>query len=137
MRRYLLDSNALHDFAHRRGNVYARAQHEQSLGSVIGTTIPVVAEILAGLELSTTRDRNLPLVERRLRLLRLWPFDMPAARVYAVLYAELRRTGIAVQKIDLMAAAVSHVLPDCVVVSNDTDFSRIPGIAAEDWSRST
>jgi tRNA(fMet)-specific endonuclease VapC len=135
MRRYLLDSNALQDFAHRRGFVYARARREQALGSVIGTTHPVVAEILAGIECSTTRDRNRPIVERRLRMMRLWPFDLQAAREYAALYGELRRKGIVMQTIDLMIAAISRTVPRCTVVSNDSDLGRVPGIVVEDWSR--
>src|SRR5437763_1563320 len=128
MRRFLLDSNALNQLIYRLGPVYLRARQAQSSGAVLGTGIPVVAEILGGVEYSVSRSQNLPRVQRELKLLRLWPFDLRAAHEYATLYAELRRRGAPVQTIDLMIAAVSRTLPDRTTVSSDRDFSRIPGV---------
>lgn len=133
MRRYLLDSNALNLFIYRRRGVQERATAARKAGAVIGTAIPVVAELLGGTLFSASWEANLPIVQQKLSLLRLWPFDMAAAHTYARLYADLRRQGVRVQVIDLMVAAVAINLPDCAVVTSDNDFSRAPGLAAENW----
>lgn len=94
MKRYLLDSNALNLFIYRRKNVYVRAMALKQTGAMIGTGIPIVAEILGGTLASGSWEANLPLVELKLQTLRLWPFDLAAAREYARLFAELKRGGI-------------------------------------------
>lgn len=63
MRKYLLDSNAANLFIYRRCGVYERAIRERKTGAVIGTAIPVVGEVLGGVEYSSSREFNLPIVE--------------------------------------------------------------------------
>src|SRR5260221_873743 len=113
MKRYLLDSNSLSDYMFRRKGVDVRAQEARARGDQLGTGMPVVAEILAGTEASATRDRNLRIVNRNLNLFRLWPFDLPAARSYARLFAEMKRNGDHIQSIDLMIAAIAISLCRC------------------------
>jgi tRNA(fMet)-specific endonuclease VapC len=42
-------------------------------------------------------------------------------------------TGI-MQQIDMQIGAIARTLPNCVVVSKDSDLSAIPGIAVENWA---
>lgn len=134
MKRFVLDSNALSLWIHRRHGVYERAQRERKAGARIGTGIPIVAEILGGVFASDTRDANLPIVEGRISKLLLWPFDMTAAREYARLYAEMKRKGDHVQAVDLMLAAIAMNLKSGVVVTSDSDFARVPGLSIENWA---
>ncbi len=134
MKRYVLDSNALNFWIYRRHGVYERAARERQAGAVIGTGIPIVAELLGGVFASDSRDANLEIVERALTKLRLWPFDLAAARKYARLYAEMKKKGDHVQAIDLMIAAIAMNLRNGVVVTSDTDFARVPGLTVENWS---
>lgn len=132
MKRYLLDSNALSHYSAKR-RVYGRAMQARRTGSKLGTAIPVAAEYLAGILSSATWQANLPVAEDMFRKLRLWPFDLNAARTYARLYAELRRNGVAMQPIDLMIASIALTLPNCTLVTCDSDFSRVPGLKVENW----
>lgn len=134
MRRYLLDSNSLSDCIFRRKGVDVRAAEARARGDRLGTAITVVAELLAGTESSATRDKNLPIVNRNLKLFRIWPFDLPAAREYGRLFAELRRTGGIVPPMDLTIASIALTLPNCTVVTTDSDLSRVPGLRVEDWT---
>lgn len=134
MRRFLLDSNALSDFVHSEGTVRMRVQQERRSGAYIGTGMPVVAEILAGAKYSATPESNLKLIRRTLNKIRLWPFDENAAEVYSQLYADMRRAGIQMQVIDRMIAAIALVVPNCTVVTTDSDFSRVPGLKVENWA---
>jgi len=137
MKRYLLDSNALNLFMSRRGGIFDRVSEQRRTGSIIGTAIPVVAEFLGGVLYSDTWEKNYPKVEHRLNLLKLWPFDLVAARQYAHLYAQMRRNGIQMQVIDSMVAAIALVIPSCIVISNDSDFGRVDGLRVENWELSS
>jgi tRNA(fMet)-specific endonuclease VapC len=122
MKRYLLDTGSAADCIFRRRGVDQRVKQARKEGGKIGIAIPVLAELLAGVEFSATRERNLEIVNRNLRLFRLWPFTVEAAREYARLYAGLRRSGINIQQVDMMVAAIARTLGDCTVVSADTDL---------------
>ena len=52
MRRFLLDTNAAADCIFRRRNVIERTRQAREAGHRIGIGIPVLGEILAGVELS-------------------------------------------------------------------------------------
>lgn len=102
---------------------------------MIGTALPVVAEMLGGIEFSQTRERNLLILNRKLSLFRLWPFTLEVAREYGRLFAELRRNGRPMQVIDMMVAATARTLTDCIVVTTDSDLSAVPGLKVEDWTK--
>lgn len=133
MKRYLLDTNAAADCIFRRHKVDEHAKERRKAGHVIGVGLPVLAELFAGIEYSASRDKNLKIVERNLGCFRIWPFDLPAAREFGKLYAELRRAGRPMQTSDLMIAAIARSLGQCTIVSTDSDFNGISGISTENW----
>lgn len=91
MTRYLLDTNAASDYVNRRHGVFDRARRETAAGHSIGIGMPVLAEMVAGIERSASRDRNLKSLKAALGSLKRWPFDPPAAFEYGRLHAELAR----------------------------------------------
>ncbi len=131
---YLLDTGPLGQFVHRVGPVCDRADAARAAGDWVLTITPVVAEILAGLEYSATRERNRAAVARGLALVPALPFTRDDAREYGRLWALLRRRGVQMQVVDLMLAAAALTVKDCVVVSADGDLSRVPGLRVEDWT---
>jgi tRNA(fMet)-specific endonuclease VapC len=133
MKRYLLDSNMLGFYTNRKSGVYERAKTETAAGADIGTCLPIMGEYLGGVANSTSAKRNLPLARRTIESMKLWPYDLAAAEEYARLYAELRRKGITIGAIDLQAAAVARTLGNCTIVTFDSDFSHVPGLAVENW----
>ncbi len=134
MSKYLLDSNAVADCIFPRRGVDQRVLQARQLGHVIGTALPVVAEVLGCIEYSQTRERNLLILNRKLALFRLWPFTLDVAREYGSLFAELRRMGRPMQVIDMMVAATAQSLTDCIVVTTDSDLSAVPGLKVENWA---
>jgi tRNA(fMet)-specific endonuclease VapC len=133
MSRYLLDTGSAADCIFRRRGVHERVKQARQVGGKIGIGIPVLAELLAGVESSASRDRNLDVINRHLRLFRLWPFTAEAARVYGRLYAELRRLGRPMQVVDMMIAAIAISLGNCTVVSADSDLAAVPGLTVVSW----
>jgi tRNA(fMet)-specific endonuclease VapC len=131
--RFLLDTNAASDLVNRRHGVFDRAHHETTAGNSVGVGMPVLAELVAGIERSQSRDRNLQKLKTALASLKLWPFDPPAAFEYGRLHAELARLGRPIGAIDTMIAAIARTLGDCTVVSTDSDLLAVPGLNVENW----
>lgn len=100
-------------------------------GTLVRPFEPVVAELLFGLEMSTSRNVNTLRLNRGLRLIRCSPFDRSASEVYGRISAELRRRGRPMQVIDVMLAAVALSLGNCTAVTTDSDLSDIPGLTVE------
>jgi tRNA(fMet)-specific endonuclease VapC len=60
MKPCLLDTNMVGHFIDHRRGVDARVRDARSLGAVIGTCIPVAAELFFGVEFSASRAMNRP-----------------------------------------------------------------------------
>ena len=134
MTRYLLDTGIVGDFINHRRDVDQRVREARLSGARIGTCVPVVGELFAGVELSSSRDRNLRRLCAALSRIVCWPFDRRAAEEYGRLFAELRRRGRPMQQIDIQIAAVALTLGDCTVVSADSDLAAVPGLSVENWA---
>ena len=62
------------------------------------------------------------------------PFTAEAAREYGRLDATLRRSGRAIQTVDLMIAAIALPLGGCTVVTSDSDLSAVPALNVANWA---
>lgn len=133
-RRYLLDSGPAFDYLFKRNGVDARVAGLRRKGCKIGICIPVLGEIVGGLEASGSRDTSWKIAGPRLAKLLCWPYEKPAAYLYGQIFAELKKKGRAIQQIDKQVAAIALALGDCTVVSYDADLKAIPGLAVEDWA---
>jgi tRNA(fMet)-specific endonuclease VapC len=118
----------------RNPKVFARARAEAAAGNRIGICMPILGELLYGIEFSATRAANMQKLRVALGAWALWPFDRQAAEEFGRLRAELRRIGRPIQVIDAQLAAVALTLGRCTVVSADTDLLAVPGLAVENWA---
>lgn len=134
MTRFLLDSGVVNDYIAQRNGVRERARAELLRGNRIGTAIPILAELAAGIELSKSRDDNMKALQLATKALTLWPFDEAAAYEYGRVYAELQRIGRPIQKFDILLAAVALSLGNAVVVTKDSDLSAVPKLKVENWT---
>ena len=130
-RRYLLDSGPAFDAIFRRRGVHERVREARSRGAKIGIGVPVLGEIIGGVEASATRDENWDVARHGLATFILWPFDRAAAYEYGRLYAALKRIGRPMQQIDIQIAAIALTLGNCTVVSADSDLAAVPGLTVE------
>lgn len=131
MTRYLLDSGIASDFINQRHGVFERARSEVSKGNPIGIGLPVLAELVAGIEHSQSRDRNFQILTVALASLKQWPLDQAAAFEYGRIYAELAGLGRPIGVVDMMIAAIARTLGKCTVVSADSDLNAVPGLRVE------
>ncbi len=133
-RHYLFDTGIAQDFQARRRGIRERAIASRKNGHRIGICVPVLGELWSGVECSSSRERNLELLRQALASLIIWPYSTDAAEEYGRIFAELKRTGRIIQQVDMQIAAIARTLPNCVVVSKDSDFQAISGIIVENWA---
>ncbi len=133
-RRYLLDTGIAQDYQAKRAGVRERTIEHRKNGHRIGICVPVLGELGSGVACSASQDRNLPLLRQALATLLIWPYSPEAAEEYGRIFAELKRVGRVMQQIDMQIGAIARTLPNCVVVSKDTDLSAIAGITVENWA---
>ncbi len=133
MNRYLLDTGVLSDYINRRHGIARRVQEESRRGHHIGSCFPAVGELLAGLEMSISRDPNYDQAMRIVKQLICWPYDLKAAKEYGRIFADLRQRGRIIQNTDIQIAAVVLTLPRCTLVTYDSDFANIKGVRIVNW----
>ena len=134
IRRYLFDTGIAQDFQDDRKGVRARAKVERQMGHRIGICIPVLGELWSGVEGSASRELNLRRLRRALSQLSIWPYTAEAAAEFGRNFTELRRAGRPMQQIDMQIGAIARTLPNCVIVSKDSDFSAITGATVDNWA---
>jgi tRNA(fMet)-specific endonuclease VapC len=130
---HLLDTNSCIDHL-RRGptsNVTAKLA-AAPVGSVHLCSI-VVAELLYG----AWRSSKPPVVLAQVRAFCApYPsldFDNKAAEEYGKIRAHLAALGTPIGPNDLLIAAIALANGMTLVTHNTSEFSRVPGLALEDW----
>lgn len=130
--RYLLDTNAwIHYLKHAASPVAARLRRTPAHEVVVCSV--VWAELLHGARKYEKRDERLARIERTLRPYRSLPFDDAAARRYAEIRNVLETRGQIIGPNDLLIAAIA-VTHGLTLVTNNREFSRVPGLSIEDWT---
>jgi len=94
----------------------------------------VAAELLYGAEKSRRRAFNLPRVKQFLSYYEIMPFDEEAADCYRIIRTDLERKGTPVGGNDMIIAATVLSRGGILVTNNTKEFSRIGGLALEDWT---
>lgn len=136
MKKVLLDSGILNAYVCKRSFAFDRLVPIVRQGVRLGTCTPVLAEFYFGLEMSQSRERNAETLARSIATLRIWNFDIDAARHYGRLATILRRNGRPMQSVDVMLASVALSIGNCTVITTDSDLEFIPGLSVERWNPS-
>jgi tRNA(fMet)-specific endonuclease VapC len=134
MRKFLLDTGVASDYIHRRFGIYEKVRAVVHTGASVGVCVPVVGELWTGVELSATRERNAKELRHGLVDLTIWPYTTVAAHAFGRIFADLKRRGRPIQQIDIQIAAVVRTLPDCTLVTKDSDFQAVAGLKVVDWT---
>jgi tRNA(fMet)-specific endonuclease VapC len=130
---FLLDTNIISDLV-RFPQGRAASQLVRLGAERVCTSIIVAAEVRYGMA-KTQSERLLERLERTLRLTPVLPFDKPADTIYGGLRVDLERKGNLIGPNDLLIAAHALALGCTLVTDNEREFSRIRGLALENWLR--
>lgn len=117
-----------------RGQAPAAAARLRDLPmDAVATTTITAGEIRYGALRSQRPKENLARVETLLAPLALLPFDNRAACHFADIKAHLTASGSIIGPMDLLIAAIARARNATLVTGNLREFSRVPGLAAENW----
>lgn len=95
------------------------------------------SELLAGVHLADSeerRQRRQAFADQVLNHVRILPFDLSAARVYARLLVDLRTSRLTLGAHDLQIAATALASDSAVVTYNIRDFRRVPDLRVQSVS---
>jgi tRNA(fMet)-specific endonuclease VapC len=129
---YLLDSNICVEYL-RNGNprVIHRVQTEPTKN--IRLCSVVLGELYCGAFRSADPPKNLALLGKFVGKFTSLPFDDAAAVIYGEERARLEKQGTKIGPHDMQIAAIALLHHLTVVTHNVAEFTRVPGLAVEDW----
>lgn len=131
---YLLDTSVFSQPLRRHAHQGALARWSEAGDHACRVSVVSVAEVEWGLHLENREarwHRYRALLENRLTVL---PADSDVWRAFSEMKARQQRRGEIVADLDLLIAATARWHGLTVATLNKKDFSRIEGIAWEDWS---
>ena len=131
---FLLDTNHLGNAVTPDSVVRTRIAQLRVGGTKVGTCVPVLCEIEAGIQQVKQPDTYRLNLEKLLKLVRVWPVDRTTARNYGQIHQELKRRGRVLSQVDIMLAALARQ-SNLTLVTSDQDFAALPDVATENWLR--
>src|SRR5438876_11271023 len=124
---YLLDTNHVGMAVDRATAVGQRVYEARLAGQRLGTCLPVLCEIEAGMRQVRHKAKYRRDLNHLLLQLRLWPIDLKTSRIYGDIYMELRRRGRVLSQVDIMVAALARQRK-LTVLTTDLDFEAVPDV---------
>lgn len=129
MERYLIDTNHISGVWRGEPSLLHKID---SFGGVVYLCTPVVGELWHMVYYSRRQAENIVKLEILLSLFPILAYDDLSAREYGLIRAEMRQQGVTLPPIDTMIAAIARV-HDLIVLTSDSDFSRVPRLKVENW----
>lgn len=93
----------------------------------------VLGELQLGVEKSQHRQKNAARLAHLVEGIQLAALDAESSRQYGEIRAELERMGAPIGANDYWIAAQGRAHGAVVVTDNTGEFSRVPGLAIENW----
>jgi len=100
---------------------------------ILNTTLFTVAELFAGVSLSSQLHRDVSAVENLISLLNILHFDMSTAKLFGFIYSDLRQQGVGIGAIDTLIASVVLENDETLITRNVRHFSRVTGLKYENY----
>jgi tRNA(fMet)-specific endonuclease VapC len=91
------------------------------------------AELVYGVERSSSKRVNRPIIEDFARHLDVVDWDTDAADHYGVIRAELEAAGTPIGAMDMMISAHAKSLKAVLVTNNQKHFTKVKGLKIENW----
>jgi len=92
-----------------------------------------VAELWAGAEKSTQREKSAHAVHGFVELFAQLAFDRTAARHYGEIRAHLEKKGTPIGPLDQLIASHARSLDAAIITANVREFRRVPGLRCVTW----
>jgi tRNA(fMet)-specific endonuclease VapC len=132
MPRWMLDTDTC-SFILKRSNAAVLHRLRSVPVSDVSVSVITKAELLYGVAVSPRHARDSRAVDAFLRHVAVLEFDDAAAAHHAEIRAALKKRGIMIGANDLLIAAHARSLELALVTNNTREFSRVEGLAVENW----
>ncbi len=133
MKRYMLDTDMcsyiIKEHPERVRQRFQKLAMEQLCISVV-----TYAELVYGVERSSSRRVNRPIIEDFVRHLDVMDWDTEAADHYGVIRAELETAGTPIGAMDMMIAAHAKSIKAVLVTNNQKHFTKVKGLRTDNWT---
>ena len=129
---YLLDTNHLGAALTIGSGILRRFDQARRSGIRLGTCVPVLCELEAGIQQTRDLDRRRRVLKLLFRYFRIWPIDPPLAEAYGAIFIDLVRRGRSLSHVDIVLAALARQM-DLTLLTTDRDFEALPDVKAENW----
>jgi tRNA(fMet)-specific endonuclease VapC len=131
--KYLLDTSTC-VFIIRNKSQIALQRLRQHAAGVVGISSITLAELRYGADKSQDPAKNHAALNSFLGPLEIVEFDAQAAGQYGGIRANLEKHGLPIGPLDTLIAAHALSLGLTLVTNNINEFTRVGGLAVEDWT---
>lgn len=128
----ILDTSIL--IAYERGSLNLDKLVKGRASELFGISVITVSELLHGVHRADSKSRRLKreaFVQKVIDVFPVYTFDVPAARIYAEIWAHLLKKSVQIGAHDLMIGATAISLGFSVATHNVKDFKKIEGLSLE------
>jgi tRNA(fMet)-specific endonuclease VapC len=132
MLQYILDTNICIYIAKKRPPEVLEKFSTLQVGSV-GMSLVTYGELLYGACRSQQPEKANNILDELVELIPVQPIEETVARYYAEIRADLFAKGSSIGNNDLWIAAHACALRKTLVTNNLKEFSRVQGLAVENW----
>ena len=129
---FLLDTNHIGHAVRADSVVRERIAEYRRQGARLGTCVPVLCEIEAGIRQVRDAEVYRENLDRLLRQIRIWPIAPSTAKLFGELHFELKRRGRVLSQVDLMLAALAIEM-NLVIATSDQDFTALSSLKVVNW----
>ena len=132
MKRFMLDTDMC-SYIIRQHPESVRQRFQTLAMDQLCVSVVTYAELMYGVERSSSRRVNRPIVEDFVRHLDVLDWDTGAADHYGVIRAKLDAAGTPIGAMDMMIAAHAKSIKAVLVTNNQKHFTRVKGLKTDNW----
>lgn len=134
MIKYLLDTNICIYLIRRKPEIVLKRIQGLQV-SDLGISSITLSELEYGVAKSRKQEQNKLALTEFLTPIEIMPFDDMAAKHYGELRAYLEKRGTPIGSLDMLIAAHAVSLQSTLVTNNESEFTRVPGLKIENWTK--
>ncbi len=128
-----LDTDFIIDLLRRKPDAEKKLEDLTLDGVTLATTPLNASELYQGAYNSGQPMEEAKKVRRLLETLEILEFSIAASETFGKLSTELKRIGNEIGVFDLLIASIALVHGETLLTRNDRHFSKVPGLAVENY----
>ena len=133
MKRYMLDTDMC-SYIIKEHPESVRQRFRKLAMEQLSISVVTYAELIYGVERSSSRRINRPVIDDFVRHLDVIDWDIGAADQYGIIRAELDAAGTPIGAMDMMIAAHAKSIKAVLVTNKQKHFTKVKGLKIDNWT---